>query len=578
MHVLFDILLVTGTLIALAVLLGGLGLLLRRWTYPGPLSGHDLQLSPWWGWAAAIALLQVWHIWLPVDGRALALIALLGAIGGVVNARSVAAWLAAQAPRCRRFVPVAILAVLWVAGHTTTQASHPDSGLYHVPSVQWACSYPVIPGIGNLRNILAYNSSYFLYAAMLSAGPFVDRYHHLASGLLLLLVILRSLSALWRIVVQREKTRPAVIFDALILVPAIVCTMGVYGASPSPDVGVWVLTFIIGSEVFRLLDGGDASRPAWMGFMSIALLAAVGITVKLSLAVYAMIAILLAFLVVRRQAGGAPWGKLAALILVVGGVWVCRGMIQSGYPAYPCTIGGFPVAWRMDPEYARRNVDWLLSWGRTPEAPLSETLGTWKWLWPWLNRTIRDGYAVRTPLMLAGLGLLMSFLCKTRTVRRRTPALPWLFLLLPIGSLAYWFVTSPQVRFAAPTFWALGLGAVALSLRGTSRQTALAVVLAVSAVLFAQDVDPFEFVRQWRKDIGPIKRGHVVPVSTQWGLTVYVPAVKGEDCWAASLPNTTAPEFLNPYLRLRVAGDLSKGFVIDQHMPRGMDPNRSAQP
>lgn len=562
------ILLLAGWLAALVVLFGGVGLLIRRWAAPGALTGSVLLFCPWLGWAAGLAVLQVWHLWLPADGRALAFIAVLGAGGLLAHVRPLAAWLGKQDGRRIWLLVIAVLAALWVAEHSAVQPAHPDSALYHVPSVKWACAYPVVPGIGNLRNILAYNSSYFLYAAMLNSGPFVDRYHHLTSALLVLLVLLKSLAACWRLVVERAKPACALVFDALLLVPALLFAMGVYAGSPSPDVGVWVLTVVVSSELIRLLDGtADSAAAGRAG--AVVLLAAAGVTVKLSFVAFGMAAVVVALAAAgtlpgRRLAPGpAAWAWLTAVFLAVGLPWIARGVIQSGYPAYPCTVAGFPVEWRMDAEAARRNVDWLLAWGRMPESTPDQVLGNWRWVWPWLNRVMREGLEVATCLSLIALALFLRLFCRTGAEKDAGSRRLLLFLIAPCLGLAYWFLTSPQVRFASGTFWALGLGALAIGLRGMQREKTLAVIFCFSFTLFVQAADPFEFVRPWHRDAGPVRRGHVVPASTRWGLTVYIPATQQDGCWNAPLPNTSGAGFLDPNLRLRVPGDLSKGFVID---------------
>jgi hypothetical protein len=242
-------------------------------------------------------------------------------------------------------------------------------------------------------------------------------------------------------------------------------------------------------------------------------------------------------------------------------------------------VAGFPVEWRMSAESAHRNVEWLLAWGRMPGSSPEQTLGNWRWVWPWINRTLRGGDEVMLALVLVLLSALLWRCCRDHSETESLRRAPLAFLLVPALSLVYWFLTSPQVRFAAATFLALGFGSLTLALRGLQREKVLAVILSVSGLLAAQSVDPMEFVRPWRRDSGPVREGMLVPVKTLSGLTVYVPAKAGEGCWNGPLPNTTSRDFLDPELRLRVPGDLSKGFVIDgQHQaPRPeRTPQRSA--
>src|SRR5262249_9520587 len=66
---------------ALVLVLIGLGLLLRRAVGLRAEVASDRFADFWIGWAVLVAMLQLWHLCLPVDGRALADAALL-AVGG----------------------------------------------------------------------------------------------------------------------------------------------------------------------------------------------------------------------------------------------------------------------------------------------------------------------------------------------------------------------------------------------------------------------------------------------------------------------------------------------------------------
>jgi hypothetical protein len=304
-------------------------------------------------------------------------------------------------------------------------------------------------------------------------------------------------------------------------------------------------------------------------------LAMVGVTVKLSCAVFGATASLVALLAVYGTSSARPALDRRTWLWVFGAgagvllIWMVRGVITSGYPVYPSVLCGFPVDWRM-PEYlATRNARSLYAWGRVQDitVPVDQVLTTWTWLWPWFNEMLRCRFTVTLPLLLAAAGApLLLFVFRSRAERRSQPSLSWRFLLVPAASLAYWFFTSPQPRFAQASFWTLGMGTFALALRRMERTKALAVVATLTLALFALNVDVFEFLRQWRKDTGPVRRGKVMPARTETGLTVYVP--EEGDCWDAPLPATTSRAQLHPWLRLRVPGDLSKGFRIDQPADR----------
>ena len=136
---------------------------------------EDVAFSAWVGWAVGLVVLQVWHLFLPADGRALTFLAALG-LGGIAwHCRALALLVRHGACRFWWLPAILLLMAIWTANQTATQAWHVDAGIYHLMNVRWAHDYPIVPGLGNLRNLLAYNQSYFLYVAMLDSGPFAHR-------------------------------------------------------------------------------------------------------------------------------------------------------------------------------------------------------------------------------------------------------------------------------------------------------------------------------------------------------------------------------------------------------------------
>lgn len=137
----------------------------RRLFRPDPLDLLGLGLAFWTGWAAIVALLQIWHLAFPVSRAALALVLLLGATGLLLEARSLAGLARTGAHRAPALVVLLIPALLWMANRSAGPAQFFDLGLSYLQAVQWNSSYPIVPGLGNLHGRLAFNSAYLLYGA-----------------------------------------------------------------------------------------------------------------------------------------------------------------------------------------------------------------------------------------------------------------------------------------------------------------------------------------------------------------------------------------------------------------------------
>ena len=166
----------------------GLGLLIRRAWGLKLLSIESLLISFWMGWAIHLGLLQLWHFWWKIDGWVLVLVSLIGGIGLVWNAPVLWVIIRKIALKRWRVLLVVILLGLWLANRALTPIQEYDTGFYHLSSIKWASLYPVVPGLGNVHGRLAFNSTFFLYAAMLDVGPWNERTHYLANGLLMYVV------------------------------------------------------------------------------------------------------------------------------------------------------------------------------------------------------------------------------------------------------------------------------------------------------------------------------------------------------------------------------------------------------
>src|SRR5262249_12052759 len=129
-----------------------------------------------------------------------------------------------------------------------------DSGFYHIPTVRWLLTYPVVPGLANLFAALAYNQSYFLYVALLDVGPFAHRSLHLANGILVLVLLASIVLGLSRLARLRMACRPRDLFQALLLPAAMGLVFDLNLTSPSPDIAVFALWIVLSASLLTLLE------------------------------------------------------------------------------------------------------------------------------------------------------------------------------------------------------------------------------------------------------------------------------------------------------------------------------------
>ncbi len=558
----------------------GLGLLVRRLIGVRDLNLDGLSEAPIIGWCVGLAALQIWHLFLPVNTAALALTVGAGIAGLLLSTRSVRRALSAAPRQGRRGVVVAfVVLVLWLAVHTTNYPKLFDSSLYHATSVKWAYSYPVVPGLSNLSREFGHNCAYFLYAALLDVGPFVDRFHHLASGILLASAMLRVCVSGWQLFGDQKTAKARHFFDVLFLPLLVYLTVGEYGfgSTPSPDLALYVLGVMVASMLMSLLSSDplesnskDPGAPRALAhrFVTVALLAGTGVAIKLSsVGLFGAVSVLIASLYCLRLRRARKLDVLSAVGVAVVALaifvpWTARSIVLSGYVGYPSTAIAAPVEWRVPEADAKAYVIRARAESREFTGDHERVLSDWRWLGPWLRRMMGPpfDFEVVTPLALAFVGAPLICLLVRERGARGAPGVVGCIMLVPLFNLVYWFAMAPDPRHAGATFWFAGNGALTLALWNADVRTWRATALSVALVLVVMSVKLPDLVLEWRRNTGPIQHKQLETRTTTSGLDVYVP-VGDFRVWNAPLPCTP---YFDPRLRERVPGDLSKGFVLDQ--------------
>ena len=560
----------------------GLGHLLQRSWQPGRGRMIEVDTTVWIGWGAAVAAIQLWHLALP-PGWVLAL-GLCGAgVAGLALARDDLRSVAAAVRRDHPWVAAALLlAALWLANASLGPPRNGDSGLYHLGAVRWAAAYPDVPGLANLLGRFGFTSSYTLWVALPEALAGPGRGCHLANAALLFLPIARGLWALSRLAAGRSRWRAGTLFDLLLLFPLLerVWSEQVL-VSATPDLPVFVLGIVLTSLLIRMTEARDDRAGLVQRAAAVVWLAAVGATVKLSFAAFALAAAALASLIAMRRRDHRGSARptslrdlvpLAACCAVVVLPSLLRSVMLSGYPFYPLPALSVPTDWRVPHESALNEYNWVVSWARQPGKDWHAVLGNWRWFPSWVRQLITVRYTLLTvclPLALAIVALIVLATVRRPRHRHADPDGGRLLALAPAAvSLVYWFATAPGTRFAGSAFWILGLGSTAAALT-TASPAGLSRCWRLWALLGVGVAGGFIFFKLRQRGLLPVAAGsdagyHPAPpvavrvVRTASGLKVNVP-LDTEDCWTSSLPCTP---YLNPALRLRRDNDLRWGFTV----------------
>ncbi len=584
-------LVVLGTLLAFGVALTGIGLAVRRAYGLRRLSLDDCFVSFWVGYSLTLLLLILWNFVLPVNLAALLVVLAAGGLGTIAARAELAAAVRGSAWKPRAWELLLIAAgALWVVNHAMPAFASWDGVLYHVQAVKWAKAYPVVPGIANLHGPLAFNNSSFLYDAMVDSGWWEGRGYHVANAVLLLGAVVQALVNGMQWFRGGPLATNHRLFSFLMLPLAL--HMARDAASYSTDLpAALVLGAAITILYGRLLDADQPERPedSHTVFALSALLAA-AVSIKLTAAIFAVVALPLGVIVVfpkrRRRSAPRLIGSLkwtSVLIAVFAAAWLARGVVMSGYPFFPIGVAGFPVDWRAPVEHANLEAAYI---------EFTEREFTWRLIGSsWVRLILlRDVNAAFVPAALAGVAIGLWRRAKRRT--RREVALDKGWLLAPPIAVAIvvWLLTAPSHRYSPPLFWSLAAlcltecqRAIWPSLGRRGRRAAYALLIAIGvSPLF---VDPTILaIRQGRNPlpllarhnlVGPGSDGVLPPLggtvevtafTTRSADTLSVPVrltgrrAMPNACWDAPLPCTPNPA---PNLEVRVPADLRYGFRVN---------------
>ncbi|MFP3936778.1 MAG: LIC_10190 family membrane protein [Phycisphaerae bacterium] len=537
---------------ALTVVFVGLGLLVLRLT-------GATRAAPgrafWIGLAAAVGVLQMWHLRWPVSPAVPVMLACVSALGFAVGGRGLVTGVRGAVRRHRLLLLVAILAAVWLCNRAIGPCRHTDSGLYHLQVVRWYRSFPTVPGLGNLHYRYASNNANLLLAASVEAGPLSGRSAHVLNSLLIYALLVNGLVGAGRLLSHRRASRVRGAFDATLAVMAVQMSNHWMVSSHSTDVLPAVCCAIAASQMVALLSGGSRRRDRPGRVVLVVALLATAVCGKLTAAPFAVAAAVLLvgwWLKAGRPGGSRTVAIAGAFAAVLPVSWILYGLVLSGWAFYPLPVLAADVDWRIPSDIVSREWDYIAHSGRA-FGPLDQRRS-------WLELAGRWQRDVLVPAAVAVVAAGMLAVVSLRRRKPRTLRL-WLLLIPPAVGIAAWLMVSPQRRLGFHLVWIFAASLVAMlsavAWPRPGRRT-ITVLLVLWAALAAGNLK--------KVYTPPVAGGFHAPPSpelreerTACGVSFGVP----EDgfCWDAPIPCTPR---VHPNLRLRKPGDLSAGFRIER--------------
>lgn len=544
----------------------------------------------WTGWAFSLFLFQCIHFIMPINIYSVAPVLLVG----------IALYLCFYSRQKKEYsevkqssfvmaaasVAMMLLLILWVASRSMLPPTNYDSGLYHFNAIRWTNEYPLVLGLGNLHGRLAFNQSFFTYVAALNLYPLFGHGRSIANSFLFLLSIVTLFELILPIIKKPHYVHnmsPSHWVTSIFCLPLLafwgLSSNGL--PSPSPDLTCSLLQVIIFVIFTRLVstycnDGAISINEA----MIVCLLAGTAITVKLSNVAFCAVVMVFALAGIFKTSHEHIKDMVRLLLPAVAvlSIFCLRGIMLSGAPLYPSTIAYISAGWSVPEENVLEQSYWVYSWARQPGAHWKEVLGSSTWFMPWLQKTILKITDVTYPLavfILCGALIVFSRMCMRNNPR--TPCRCHAIILLPLlASLAFWFFSAPNYRFANAVFLLLPISTAVLLLEQYQPHTKKTVFVIISGCVFvACSINLLIWSYTHRRTITrisvdgwhPVKQVALNVKVTRSGLRVYTP-VQGDQCWDSPIPSTP---YFKESLKLRDPAVIASGFTVSSNENKNMD-------
>ena len=252
---------------------------------------------------------------------------------------------------------ILLLLVLAWSYFTSRGYIHYDSDLYHAQSIRWMEEYGIVPGLGNLHERFAYNSSFFALSALYSLKFLLGYSMHAMSGLVAIILSITCLP------IMNSWKRKSFSLADFARVGAIyyLTTITNEVVSPASDYAVMCIIFFI---VIKWLDALEKNVKEIAPYALLCVVGVYALTLKLTAGLILLLLIKPAYQLIKEKRVKEIFIYLA-LGLLVAIPWMARTVIISGWLFYPFTaLDLFNFDWEMDGHMINLDSMQIKVWGR----------------------------------------------------------------------------------------------------------------------------------------------------------------------------------------------------------------------
>jgi len=327
------------------------------------------------------------------------------------------------------FLSIILIFILTAAANKITLY---DSGLYHIQSIKWIRSYPVVPGLGNIHARFALNSMFFVVSGLFTFPMKGSNIFPINS--LCFVVLFFKLYSHFHTELTNGVAWKTLFYGLLILISLLVLLPDLN--SPSPDIICSILIIYLFVIIINYQVKSDSKGS--FQFILINMLAFSCISFKLS-SILIVLSILL--ILVNRF----PVKQLLIAVIVAAlflSSFFIRNYYLSGYLIYPFpAIDIFNVDWKIPVENVNAMKLEIEGWAKIYNLPYNEVVDMkiTDWLLPWFKLL----NPVSKVLVIINFISVFSFFIMLFKRDFFVAKLQLVVLL----NLCFWFVMSPDPRF-----------------------------------------------------------------------------------------------------------------------------------
>ena len=336
-------------------------------------------------------------------------------------------------------IAIIALIILW-AYFTSRGYIHYDSDLYHAQSIRWLEEYGVVPGLGNLHERFAYNSSFFALSALYSLKFVLGDSMHAMNGLIALVLSLTCLP-----IARSWKEKKFSVTDfARVGAIYYLTTITNEVVSPASDYAVMCVIFFI---VIKWLDVLEAGQKEIAPYALLCVVGVYALTLKLTAGLILILLVKPAYMLIKEKRVKEIFIYLA-MGLVVAIPWMARTVIISGWLLYPFTaLDLFDVDWKMEALYVDIDAMQIKVWGRALYAIGLIDVPITGWFPNWFMTTLS---AMEKLLIIGAVAATVTtvVIAIVILIKRHYKQLDMLLVMITlVCSYAFWQTSAPLMRY-----------------------------------------------------------------------------------------------------------------------------------